>query len=215
MRQQQQQQHHEPRPVGQVPPAPRQLQKMGRGQPLTTQARRMSEEGLVRPPAQHRRPGLVGQPGRSQIPNPSDHFQGEGSPRRMHPGHPMGRPGMDIRKLGRQLGGQISITSSDRRPPNPNQSFKPEMSGQHPAQAFKMDVGNPVPVRGTPPHSRPPIQNQAAPIQVKEEPVEEDFVEDEELEEGEEDFEEGEFEGDDEGEHYDGQDHDEHLEEDN
>ena len=199
---------HEPRPVGQVHPAPRQMQKMGRGQPLPTHARRLSEEGLVRPPAQHRRPVMAGgHHGRSQIQNPGEHFQGEGSPRRMHQGQgpSMGRPlnpGMDISKLGRKLGGQISITSSDqvganRRPlPSPNQNFKPEMSGQHPVQSFKSEVGNQVPARSTPPQSRPPIQNQAAQVQVKEEPVEEDFVEDEDLEEGEEDFEEEEFERD-------------------
>ena len=152
---------------------------------------------------------------------------GEGVPKR--PGMPLPGPppplksGVDIHKLGKKLGGQISITSSEssganRRPPMPmpmaipmslagnvQQMYRPEMSPQLPSQQnFRPDmgVGGLVPGRGASSQDRQPVQPMPTPVEVKEEPAdlhEEEFLDDEEMED-EEDFGAGEEEDLDEGE---------------
>merc|ERR1719189_2399784 len=98
-------------------------------------------------------------------------------PRGPHPQqfqHP--HPQMDIRKLGKKLGGAISITSSDQQPPQQPSMRRPipSTSRMH-ASSPKSDPLATPPVRPPPPPpaSINPQQRLSAqdPVEVKEEPM--------------------------------------------
>lgn len=201
--------HHGPsdpsKPVGQVHPAPRPLPKMGPGPSGNQQARYQSEEPIRTPP--QRKPP---QAARAQMHQsyPVDSYQGEIPPKRVQsagprmppagprpgPSMPVGQPGqansgMDLKKLGLKLGGQISITSSESQA-NAAAAAANRRAMPEAASKFKDEVvqQQQLPHRQGPP-ARPTYQAASNVIQVKDEPVEEDdYAEDEELEGEEEDF---------------------------
>jgi len=118
-------------------------------------------------------------------------------PRGPHPQqfqHP--HPQMDIRKLGKKLGGAISITSSDQQPPQqPPQ--QPSMRRPMPSTS-RMHTSSPKSDPLATPGGRPPsITSQRLsqdPVEVKEEPME-DFYEGEGEEDMPEDYDDEDGEG--------------------
>ena len=198
----------EQRTVGHPQTGPRPVQKIVRPpQPAQIPQRRPSDEGHP----------IRGQQPMRQRPGPPGPVRavgvGEVSPRRVMMPGAAGGSGVDISKLGKKLGGQISITSSEiRRPPPPPpapssnvQTFRPEIGShhQHPVHNFRQEMGVQLPQRA--PQTRPPLQQMSS-LEVKQEPLEEDeeFLDDEEDLGEEDDFgDDGELDDDDEMEFHD------------
>ena len=224
---QQQQQHQQgppppsqpgmSRPIGQVSPAPRPPQEMqdmqsrppvqqDRG-PSPMASNRPRPQGMMSPsssgppmkrqqmPPQH---GLNLGPGmRMRGPAPSAPYQQQYQPQ--------GGPSMDIKRLGAKLGGAISITSSDHQSPQPLRRPMPSTSRVH-AASPKSD---PLATSSRPPMSqRQDRLSQEVPVEVKQEPMDDDmyeegeempedyedeeaFGEEEEEEDGEQEYEDG------------------------
>jgi len=210
------------RPIGQVTPAPRSTGP-DMSKPLLHEQPRppVQQDRGASPMMARQRPTGMMSPSSSNSgpPNKRPGMQPQGimgpgmrprgsAPQQFQQGYPTGP--MDIKKLGRKLGGAISITSSDnvggsqpqqaamRRPSNMQPSTSRNMGGHH--HAASSPKNDPLANTGNPGGSRPPSmppQRAQDPVEVKQEPMDDIYEEDmpEDYEGEEEDF--GEEEEDD------------------
>ena len=195
---------HMHRPIGQVSPAPRSSNEGKEGhEPSRPPVQQDRASPMMQRPGGGHRPMMPGgpkrQPGMGGPPPPG--FMGPGMRLRgpaphhqQYQGGPHMREGVDLKRLGMKLGGSISISSSgeqQQQPIAPSTSRRP-MPG--PSRMHSSSPkSDPLATSNRPSVSRQSNLSQDAPVEVKQEPMDDMFEEGEELPEDEEDYDEEDY----------------------